>query len=160
MADKWDGEERRSLPVHVLNFIEDKIMAHASEVHQTLASHTDDEMDRYDQIINKINANDAKSESRHDETQSRLNHLSQSIENFLAEQELFHSAIKRAFPKNEDGQPDYDGHRGAHLAWINDSKEAREFKLYVQKVVGAAVAVGLVGWLWAVVWPAVVQHGH
>lgn len=156
----WDGEERRSLPIHLLKFVEERIINHTTEMRKTLSDHTDDEMDRFDQIVNKINVNDAKSESRHDETQSRLNHLSQSIENFLAEQELFHAAIKRAFPKDEEGHPDYDGHRGAHLAWMSDAKESKEFKNYVKKVVMAAVGIATVSWLWAVILPALLQHGH
>ena len=142
---EWDGVERR---------VGDSV----DRFSRLLKQHTEDEMDRYDQIITKINANDHKSEARHDETQSRLNHLSQSIENFMAEQSLFHEAIKRAFPRDEDGHPDYDGHRSAHLSWIKSSAEEKEFKNYVKRVVAAGVAIGVLSWLWAVVWPAFL-HG-
>ena len=74
MSD-WNGVERR---------VGDGV----DRFSRLLKQHTEDEMDRYDQIITKINSNDHKSEARHDETQSRLNHLSQSIENFMAEQSL------------------------------------------------------------------------
>lgn len=142
---EWDGIERRTVGA----------LDHFATM---LKEHKENEMDRYDQIINKINANDSKSESRHDETQTRLNHLSKSIDNFMAEQSLFHDAIKRAFPRDEDGLPDFDGHKSAHLSWMKSSAEEKEFKNYVKKVVGAAVAVGVISWLWAVIIPSLFRQ--
>jgi hypothetical protein len=160
-TSNWDGQDRRSS-------CEDKFF-------KLMEQHTEDEMDRYDQIINKINANDDKSIKRHDETHERISHLTQSIESFLSEQSTFHDAIKRAFPKDDEGKPDYDGHRGAHLSWISNAKDEMEvieyvrkqmvdsgksedLRQYVKKVALAAAAIAVGSWFVLLIWQGAL-HG-
>ena len=149
MSD-WNGVERR---------VGDEL-GHFSRL---LKEYTDDEMERYNDLIDKIDQNENKLayiESKVDEASVRVQNLSTSVTAFMDSHGEFIRSIKRAFPKDEDGHPDYDGHRGAHLSWIKNSEEEKDFKNYVKKVVTGAVAIGVVSWLWAVVWPAFVMGGH
>lgn len=147
----WDSVERRDIGEET--FI------------QLLKSHKKDEMERYEEIISnqskmmdQIEENEVESMRRHDETHHRIQNLSAAMASFMAKNDEFYAAIKRAFPKDTEGHPDYDGHRTAHLAWIKEDSDAMELKKYIKKVVLAAAATALVSWLWAVVWPAFI-HG-
>lgn len=158
----WTGDERRSLPIHVMNWMREEVRGATASMEDLLQRHTEDEMDRYDQIIKQIKANDAKSEGRHDETQAiihdnqrQIASLQQSISTFISGTTEFHDAVKRAFPKDDEGRPDYDGHRGAHLSWIDESKESKELRGYIKKVVLGAAAVALTSWLTLLVWQGV-----
>lgn len=75
---------------------------------------------------------------QHDETQEQLKHLQQSIESWIAGHDIFLSAIKRAFPKDDEGNPDYDGHRGAHLSWISNARDEKEVMEYVRAQMDSA----------------------
>ena len=150
--EEWSGLERRTSDA-LGNF---KTMLH---------EHTKEEMERYaeiidnqDQITNKINANAEASVKRDGETQERIHHLQQSIDAFINGSHDFMASIKRAFPKDADGQPDYDGHRGAHLAWISNSKEAKELTAYIKKVVLGAAAIALSSWVVMLIWQGAL-HG-
>ena len=120
-----------------------------------LEQHTAEEMDRHDQLISKINVNHTHSADRHDETQTQLKHLQQSIENWMAGHDTFICSIKRAFPRDDEGLPDYDGHRSAHLGWISDSKESAELKGYIKKVVLGAAAIAITSWVTLLLWQGV-----
>ena len=144
---EWDGIDRRT--------------AHEfSKFSSLMKEHVVEEMDRYDQILHKINMTTLASEKRHDDTHDRIDGLTSTITQFMTEQAGFISAIKKAFPKDDDGHPDYDGHRSAHLSWIKDSAEEKEFKSYVKKVVTGAVAIALLSWLASVIWPAFLMGPH
>lgn len=152
----WDGVERR-------------VRNELGTFTKMLDSHVKDEMERYGEIIDRQDQMDNKL-SHIEKSQSEL---SKSIMAFMENHGSFISAIQRAFPKDEEGKPDYDGHKKAHLSWISNAKDEKEvmefvrkqmkdeegskdFQQYVKKVVTAAVAVGLVSWLWAVIWPAII----
>ena len=157
-----------------------------------MAKHTKDEMDRYDKIIDdleaaktdvaavksdihelttKIEDNDAASTNRHEETQRKVKVLTESINAFMEGQGAFIAAIIRAFPKDEEGRPDYDGHKKAHLSWISnakDEKEVMEFVrrqmkdeeksadllAYIKKVIFAGAAVAVCSFLAIAAWAA------
>jgi hypothetical protein len=128
---------------------------HLGNFKTMLEAHTTEEMDRYDQIINKINANEQRSTDRHDETHERIAHLTHSVESWMNGNGEFIEAIKRAFPKDkETGKPDYDGHRTAHLAWIEDSASSKELKGYIKKVILGAAAVALTSFATIALWAA------
>lgn len=50
-----------------------------------------------------------------------------------------HGYISSAFPHNDLGKPDYDGHRRSHLQLVEDSKVVAGYKSEVTKTVLAAV---------------------
>ncbi len=141
---EWSGLERRTTDA-LGNF---KSM---------LCEHTKDEMERYDQILNNVLVNNEASEARHDETQERISHLTQSIESFMSGSDEFMGSIRRAFPKDEDGLPDYAGHCGAHLSWISDAKASKELKLYIQRVVLGAAAIAVSSWIVLLIWQGVLN---
>jgi hypothetical protein len=59
--------------------------------------------------------------------------MNQSITAFMEGQGTFIAAIIRAFPKDDEGKPDYDGHKKAHLSWISNAKDEKEVMEYVRK---------------------------
>jgi len=151
-VSEWDGEERR-------------VKAHLGQFTELLNNHIADEMERYDDIIdkqdqleNKLVHIENRMEAQYQEMSARFANMSTSINAFIEGNGDFIRAMKRAFPRDDTGEPDYDGHRTAHLSWIQDSKDGKELKAYIQKVVLAAGAIAVVSWLWAVVWPAFL-HG-
>jgi len=175
-SKSWTGEERRGIQIHVINYIDDRLKEHTSTLEMTLGQkiadvklsvegHTVEEMERYTAIQTQLKdycdsmAKQARhSEDRHAETQHRINSLAQSIEAWMAGQDDFADAMKRAFPKDDEtGKPDYDGHRTAHLAWITDSKESKEFKRYIRNVVLGAAAVAVTSWLTLLVWQGLLR---
>jgi hypothetical protein len=118
-----------------------------------LEMHTLREMEKHDQIIAKINANDEKSNNRHDVTQEKIRQLTSSVEEWMNSNSEFIESIKRAFPRdNETGKPDYDGHRAAHLALIEDNNSSKELKNYIKKVVLGASAVAICSFIAIATW--------
>lgn len=53
--------------------------------------------------------------------------------------------LKQAFPKNDLGQPDFDGHRKDHVRRIEESEQMRGYKEDVTKRVLGVIVMGLVG---------------
>ena len=141
---------------------------HLDAFKKLLLAHTSEEMEKYEKIIgdieaikgdvseltNKIDDNDSASINRHEATQEHVKHLTDSINAFMEGQSAFISAIVRAFPKDDDGKPDYDGHRGAHLSWINDAKEAKEFKRFLKQTILGAAAVAVTSFVAIATWAA------
>jgi hypothetical protein len=141
---------------------------HLEAFKQLLLAHTSEEMEKYEKIIddveaikrdvieltNKIDDNDSSSINRHEATQEKVKHLTDSINAFMEGQSAFISAIIRAFPKDDEGKPDYDGHRSAHLSWISDAKEAKEFKRFLRNTILGAAAVGVTSFVAIATWAA------
>ena len=112
-----------------------------------------------------------KSEAAHAKTQGRLASLIQSIESWTSKHDLFIEAIKRAFPKDDEGRPDYDGHRTSHLVWMAGSDKEKKIMDYVEsqiksddkwredkrfyvRTVAATVTGVMVIWVGNVLWAA------
>ncbi len=142
MTEHWDGISERRVNTALDTFT------------KALLDHTSDEMDRYGDILTRIDDNNEASIKRHDETHERISHLTQSIESFIHEQSEFITGMRRAFPKDDEGKPDYDGHRTAHLAWISDTKTTKDLKSYIAKVMMAAVAVAVSSFALVAMWSA------
>lgn len=78
-----------------------------------------------------------------------------SLNNRLSALEHRHGNVSEAFVKNDLGKADYDGHRKAHLAMIEQAKVVEGYKTDVTKkileyaVVGAIALflAGLVDWI-------------
>lgn len=51
-----------------------------------------------------------------------------------------HGYVSSAFPQNDLGKPDYDGHRRSHLQLIEDSKVVQGYKSEVTKTILSIVA--------------------
>ena len=94
-----------------------------------LEQYKEGEMARYEEIIGRL-----------DQTETNLDKLNRgqiamntSITSFMEKHGEFIMSIQKAFPKDEDGLPDYDGHKKAHLAWISDAKDEKEVMEFVRK---------------------------
>ena len=140
---------------------------HLGNFKTLLEAHTREEMERYDEIIDRIDQTDTKL-LHIERSQTAMN---SSIQSFMDVHGGFFAAIQRAFPKDEEGKPDYDGHKKAHLSWISnakDEKEVMEFVRrqmkdeeksadllsYVKKVIFAGAAVAVCSFLAIAAWAA------
>ena len=137
----WDGADLRA---------RDSL----NRFHTILESHTKEEMERYNEIISKIDDNDNASIDRHDEALLKIKHLTDSVNAWMNGNGEFISAIRRAFPKDDEGKPDYDGHRTAHLSWISDANEQKEFKKFLKNTIIGAVVLGMGGFVLIATWVA------
>ena len=111
---EWTGEERRGIPIHILNHIDEKLDSHVNKVESMVQEHTEEEMDRYKEILAKI-------ESHRQENELRHSSLSSSFMSYAERVDTFCQNIAEAFPHNEQGKPDFHGHGRAHISWIENS---------------------------------------
>lgn len=146
----WGGEERRSIPIHVLDHVDRRLNAHTDRVVDLFKTHTDDEMERYQEILRTIAAHRDESDRRHFE-------LAKAITAHMEQTALHIRMLTRAFPEGENGEPDLNGHAEDHKFRIQEAKDAAEFRRYVKKVV-TGVAIAVLGpaslWLLKVIWVA------
>jgi hypothetical protein len=130
---------------------------HECKLEHILMQHTSEEMERYTEIMNKIDDNDASSINRHHETQSRIDALSQSINAFISSNQEFMNGVRKAFPRDDDGSPDFTGHRNAHQNWIANDKRQEDLMTYVKKTVLGAAATAVAGFIVVATWAAFVR---
>lgn len=103
----WDGGERRSIPVHILNYMDERLAFHTQNVEELFNGHTKDEMVRYDLILKMIADNGEKSQARHNE-------LVDALAEYTVNMDVKCRNVLSAFIKDESGAPDFDGHRQDH----------------------------------------------
>ena len=131
-AERWDGAERRSIPIHILNHVSDRLSEHTNKVEETFRRHTEEEMERYEDILQtasnideKLDAHIKASEDRHTATNqmflSYAEKMDKMVEGFLS-----------AFPKDADGKPDFRGHNKAHVGWMEGSDRENKLLDYVE----------------------------
>lgn len=154
----WNGSERRQIPFHLVNFMDEKLRQHEARILLVVDNHMSDEKLRYNKILDTIEHNRVASESRHSALESHISErhelLVKSIESYSEKVEQFRTTVESAFPKDIMGKADFAGHASYHISLIDEAKEAREFRKYIKRVVAAAAAVGILTWLWQVIWPA------
>lgn len=167
VSEEWLGQERRSIPVHVLNHIDERLATHTERVSKVVADHTREEMDRYKEILDKIDAHRADSEDRHGA-------LSDAFAQYASKMDDFCHAISQAFPKDDEGKPDFRGHGQAHASWMANSERDKSLLAYVEtqkqkdedadkdikyykRAVISAVAVIVVLWVGNLIWAGAAQ---
>lgn len=154
------GHERREIPFHLVNYMDEKLRHHAQNIQNVFDEHASEEMTRYREILRKIDDNKAASEERHADLESHMEErhsaLIQSIQSYVDKVERFSIAVESAFPKDAAGKTDFAGHAAYHSKLIDEAKEASEFRKYIKRVVAAAAAIASLTWIWNVVWPAIV----
>ena len=102
---------------------------HLGTFKQMLEQHTSEEMERYDEIIGRLE----QSEENMNTLTRGQKAMNDSLHAFMDTHGQFFSAIQRAFPKDDEGRPDYDGHKKAHLSWITNAKDEKEVMEYVRR---------------------------
>jgi hypothetical protein len=147
---------------------------HLGNFKTLLERHTAEEMERYNEIIERLGTTEetvTSIDARIGGIETGQKAMNASILSFMEENGAFFAAIKRAFPKDDEGRPDYDGHKKAHLSWISnarDEKEVMEFVRrqmkdeeksadllsYVKKVIFAGAALAVVSFVAIAAWAA------
>jgi hypothetical protein len=137
MSDEWpttpDGKpiERRAIPIHILNHIDERLENHSDKVDRQLAA-----------IRSDLQHNAEQSEERH-------RHLVDSITAFMGRAELLFDA----FPEQ-----DPNGHRRAHEEWVKEAAAKAEFWQTMKKELAKYGLLGLAGWVAFQLWTAFL-HG-
>ena len=122
MGEPWDGDERRGIPIHVLNYVGEQMESHTKEVKDAFASHEKEELIRYKVIQDDIG-----------EIRKSLHTLMTNINAFMEQTTEFHGHVKSAFPKDDENRPDYTGHNKAHKSWIATAEQDKEVMTYVRQ---------------------------
>ena len=142
----WQGDERRGIPIHVLNYIDNRLDQRITEVKQLFVEHTTDEMERYAEILRKIEDSRKASEERHTE-------LIHQITINIGHQKL----IENAFIKDEKGDPDFHGHH-------NDHHQRKKFADWLAGLKDKAItrvveysSVALFVWLAYMIWAGILK---
>jgi len=142
-AEPWDGAERRSAPLHLIKYVDGRMLEHTQHIEQILRDHVTDEMHRFGSIQHAIDELARVSRERHEQTLSQWEtHLSRT------------EAMEQAFLEDHHGKPDFNGHHADHSvrakagAWWADVKNKTTTKL----IEWASVA--LAAWLILNFWQA------
>ena len=135
MSEEWKGEERRGLPIHIINYIDERLRDHAD-------------------IFN----------GKLDALQEEVYHLTQSINSWMEKtpealtvrcEKLIDEAIP-THPDNPDASPieKRKEHRKAHASWIKRVDEEMEewrrlrSKLKEWAKIGGVSIIALAVWQW------------
>lgn len=175
---EWDGKERREIPFHLVNYMDEKLKAHTAEIKGIVDGHTGDEMKRYQEILGSVGDIKGDIESRFRsvlvEMEERFSALGGSIDAYMSDVEALYNAVSQAFPKDEDGKPDFKGHAKDHkirmenaekheqlMAYVdqqmkNDKNNAEDRRFIKRAVIGGVVTV-FVLWAAKVLWYDAVQ---
>lgn len=148
---EWEGTERRSIPIHIINVMEERFENHAGHMERMFTDHTTNEMERYKEILDEIELTRRASADRHQM-------LVDSITSYMGKTELMIAEFSSAFPKTKDGKPDFHGHANAHDSWIEESLARKEFFAHIKKVVAAAAILVVGSWVGVLVWQGIL-HG-
>ena len=151
----WQGDERRSSPIHILTYVKEVVTTETEEIKKSFeayrkefAMHDEDEMARYDQILKNQKTNADAAEKRYGE-------LIQTVNSYAEKAEQFHEDVRTAFLINKHGKPDYAGHANAHESWLRQADEQRKFMSDVKRAVIIALSIGVGGWLLSLAWAGV-----
>jgi hypothetical protein len=153
----WTGDERRSIPIHILTYVKEIVTDETREIKESFAQyrqefsmHDADEMARYDQILNNQKRNA-------DAAEERYSQLIRTVESYATKAEQFHEDVKSAFLTNRHGKVDYSGHANAHEAWIRQAEENKKLLKDIKTAIIIALAIGLGGWLLSLTWAGVLK---
>lgn len=141
----WDGEERRGLPIHIINYIDARLH------------------DVTDQFNGKIDA-----------LSQEVFHLTQSITSFLEKQDAARSKCRDSViescekmvdeaipthPDNPDATPAEKRreHRKAHASWIRKVDEEMEEWKAIRKRIKEWAVIGATGMILLALWQYLLQ---
>jgi len=140
-ADDWAGEERRSIPVHILNYMDTRLGEHTDRIEGLFREHITDEMERYSDIISRIDASSEASQERHNVLVDRLTVFTGQVE-----------LMEKAFPESKQGWPDYVKHHKYHYTkeeqrvWWSSVRDQAVKKLFEWSL------ILIVGWMGVLIW--------
>jgi hypothetical protein len=134
----WAGDERRSIPVHLINYIDEKLAEHTAAVEELMTR-------RYDEILASQERAEGHMEKRHTE-------LIKSLQSYATKAERVHENLGDAFLVNKKGQPDFSGHANAHEAWVKEAEESRKMRTFVKQIVVGAAVSTVGSWVILLMW--------
>lgn len=124
----WSGEERRSIPIHILNHMEEKLDEHMKSVKNLIEEHASEEIVRaaemqrsYDDIVAAI----AK-------LTNNQTAMSASLGKFMEKTDELYENVKLAFPKDKNGRPDFGGHAADHEFRIENADQYKKIMTYIE----------------------------
>ena len=114
-------------------------------------THVNEEMARYEEVLDRLKQNHEASEARHKKTEARLDALMQSVTAFQEQERRFH---ENPCPQLVSAVPDADfsGHRRAHEALIKAAEDTGDLLRHVKKTVVTAAIISVGGWLLLAAW--------
>ncbi len=140
------SNEQPAIPVHILEHCNTLIGGVVEKLEQKIDKHTTEEMQRYKDILDAQKA-----------MQQQIASLNAAVVSFMDKTDEFHSDIRKAFVKNEDGLPDYEGHRLDHRGRMTEAQKKQERMEKVLTGVMVFVCAGVGAWVLNVLWPAVLM---
>ena len=136
MEDNWAGEERRSIPIHILTYVDTKLDAHTQKIEEIFQQHIETETSQISEIFKTLNKNNEESTARHSVLVDKITAYQGHVE-----------LMEQAFLETEKGTPDYEGHRHFHkvkkdsLEWWDKVKQNAVSKVVEWGTIGILVWV-------------------
>lgn len=130
MVEGWDGDERRAIPIHILNHIDQRLSEHAKTVD-----------DRLEEIQSCLEASEQANSDRHTVLVDRITSV-------MGKYEL----MEAAFIKTEEGTPDFHGHWYDHISrkrfsdWLRDARNNAFSKVLEYVTIAILVWITLSAW--------------
>jgi hypothetical protein len=143
---EWNGEERRSIPIHVLNYMDHRLGEHTNRIEDLFKEHITDEMERYGDIVNKLESSAIASQKRHSILIDQLTIVTGNTE-----------LIKGAFPKSKEGLPDYNEHHDYHFTWKTRKEWWAGTSSQAVRKLFEWMLMAFVIWMGTVIWQAALQ---
>ena len=140
-----DRRMEPQISIAVLEHMEARLTAHHTTILKTLDVHTEEEMERYNQILSLI----AQSNTDHNE---RHKSLLISVDNHMAKTSQIYASLCEAFPVDKKGNPDFRGHAMAHEAWIESAAATKELMEYIKKAIIVSMLLAFGSWMGMLVW--------
>ena len=142
----WNGDERRSAPLHIIAYVDGRMREHTTHVETILRDHVSDEMLRFGEIQAAIKHMTVTAAENHRAVMQQWDDHARRTE-----------AIEQAFVADERGRPDYYGHYGDHDHRRTAGERWADAKHKVATAVLQAGLIAVVGWIGFVVWRAFLQ---
>lgn len=139
--DTWSGEERRSAPLHIINYVEGRVREHTEHVEKILRDHIAEEMLRFGEIRDSLEGSRKGSEFRHAELVAQITAYRDRVEN-----------LESAFIETDHGGLDVLGHRQDHsmrkttAEWWDSVKKSSTTKVIEYSLVAVLAWAGIAMW--------------
>jgi hypothetical protein len=141
---EFTGEERRSIPVHVLNYMDHKLDEHTQRIENLFKEHIADEAQKHSAVIYNLEVSAKASQSRHAALMTQFNMISENIEE-----------INNAFPKSKEGLPGYEEHHNYHFTWRTRKEWWAGTSNQAFRKLFEWLLMAFVIWLGAVIWQSI-----
>ena len=139
--DTWTGQERRSAPLHIINYIDGRMREHTERVEKILRDHIAEEMLPFGEIQSALKESREGSEARHAELVAQITAHRSRVEH-----------LESAFIETDHGGLDVIGHKQDHsmrkttAEWWDSVKKSSTTKVIEYTLVAVLAWVGIAMW--------------